>query len=65
MREAPGRVEGFLRRAHPVIADVGCRNTVFGAEAQEASGHSTTGVALESGFQVGVCHESAEEVAKS
>jgi U32 family peptidase len=24
-------------RAHPVIADVGCRNTVFGAEAQEAS----------------------------
>jgi putative protease len=26
-------------RAHPVIADVGCRNTVFGAEAQEASGH--------------------------
>jgi putative protease len=26
-------------RAHPVMADVGCRNTVFGAEAQEASGH--------------------------
>ncbi len=26
-------------RAHPVIADVGCRNTVFGAEAQEASAH--------------------------
>jgi len=26
-------------RAHPVLADVGCRNTVFGAEAQEASGH--------------------------
>ncbi len=24
-------------RHHPVIADVGCRNTVFGAEAQEAS----------------------------
>src|SRR4029077_9163297 len=24
-------------RAHPVVADVGCRNTVFGAEAQEAS----------------------------
>ena len=24
-------------RAHPVLADVGCRNTVFGAEAQEAS----------------------------
>jgi putative protease len=26
-------------RAHPVLADVGCRNTVFGAEAQEASLH--------------------------
>ena len=29
-------------RAHPVIADVGCRNTVFGAEAQEASIHLDT-----------------------
>jgi U32 family peptidase len=26
-------------RSHPVVADVGCRNTVFGAEAQEASAH--------------------------
>lgn len=26
-------------RLHPVMADVGCRNTVFGAEAQEASAH--------------------------
>jgi putative protease len=26
-------------REHPVMADVGCRNTVFGAEAQEASCH--------------------------
>ncbi len=26
-------------RAHPVMADVGCRNTVFGAEAQVASRH--------------------------
>ena len=26
-------------RSHPVLADVGCRNTVFGAEAQEASAH--------------------------
>jgi putative protease len=26
-------------RSHPVQADVGCRNTVFGAEAQEASAH--------------------------
>jgi putative protease len=27
------------RRAHPVLADVGCRNTVFGAEAQSAVRH--------------------------
>jgi putative protease len=26
-------------RAHPVMADVGCRNTVFGTQAQEASMH--------------------------
>jgi putative protease len=26
-------------RSHPVMADVGCRNTVFGAEAQECSAH--------------------------
>jgi putative protease len=26
-------------RQHPVIADVGCRNTVFGAEAQQAGEH--------------------------
>src|SRR6185436_17338680 len=29
-------------RTHPVMADVGCRNTVFGAEAQEASSHLQT-----------------------
>ncbi|MDZ4799028.1 MAG: DUF3656 domain-containing protein, partial [Bryobacteraceae bacterium] len=32
-------------RAHPVIADIGCRNTVFGAEAQEASAHLDTWLA--------------------
>jgi U32 family peptidase len=26
-------------RAHPVLADIGCRNTVFGAEAQVAAAH--------------------------
>lgn len=26
-------------RSHPVMADVGCRNTVFGAEAQQAGAH--------------------------
>ena len=50
-------------RAHPVMADVGCRNTVFGAEAQEASAH------LESWRQAGIrhlrlefVHESADQV---
>jgi putative protease len=50
-------------RAHPVLADVGCRNTVFGAEAQEASAH------LDAWRMAGICHfrlefvdESAEQV---
>jgi putative protease len=50
-------------RAHPVLADVGCRNTVFGAEAQAASRH------LAEWRQAGIqhyrlefVHESAEEV---
>ncbi len=50
-------------RAHPVMADVGCRNTVFGAEAQEASAH------IDSWREVGIrhfrlefVHESADEV---
>lgn len=50
-------------RAHPVLADVGCRNTVFGAEAQEASRR------LELWRQAGIrhfrlefVHESAEQV---
>jgi putative protease len=50
-------------RAHPVMADVGCRNTVFGAEAQEASAH------LEAWRRAGIrhfrlefVHESADEV---
>lgn len=37
-------------RAHPVMADVGCRNTVFGAEAQQASQH------LESWRRAGIRH---------
>ncbi len=50
-------------RTHPVTADVGCRNTVFGAEAQEASAH------LESWRNAGIrrirlefVHESTDEV---
>jgi putative protease len=48
-------------RPHPVMADVGCRNTVFGAEAQEASMH------LETWRRAGICHfrlEFAHETAK-
>ncbi len=53
-------------RAHPVMADVGCRNTVFGAEAQQASGH------LEAWRRAGIrhfrlefVHESAVEVRRT
>jgi U32 family peptidase len=50
-------------RAHPVIADVGCRNTVFGAEAQEASAHMD--VWRRAGirhFRLEFVHESADQV---
>jgi len=52
-------------RAHPVMADVGCRNTVFGAEAQEASRHlddwRTAGIAQ---FRLEFAHESGEQTAE-
>jgi len=50
-------------RAHPVIADVGCRNTVFGAEAQEASCHidEWRGAGVRH-FRIEFAHESAEQV---
>jgi putative protease len=50
-------------RAHPVLADVGCRNTVFGAEAQEASRHldSWTRAGIRH-FRLEFVHESAEQV---
>jgi putative protease len=51
-------------REHPVLADVGCRNTVFGAEAQQAA------LRLEEWRAAGICdfrlefaHETAEQVA--
>jgi putative protease len=50
-------------RAHPVMADVGCRNTVFGAEAQEASVHLDSW--LRAGihhFRLEFVHESPEQV---
>ncbi len=50
-------------RAHPVLADVGCRNTVFGAEAQEASRHldSWLGAGIRH-FRLEFAHESAAQV---
>ncbi len=52
-------------RAHPVMADVGCRNTVFGAEAQEASRHldawQSAGIRH---FRLEFVHESAEQVTR-
>jgi U32 family peptidase len=51
------------QRPHPVMADVGCRNTVFGAEAQEASAHMTdwrkAGIRH---FRLEFVHESARDV---
>ncbi|HXA51934.1 MAG TPA: DUF3656 domain-containing protein, partial [Candidatus Acidoferrum sp.] len=50
-------------RAHPVLADVGCRNTVFGAEAQEAGAHlSAWRDAGISRFRLEFAHESPEQV---
>ena len=50
-------------RAHPVLADVGCRNTVFGAEAQQASHHLAlwrrAGIRH---FRLEFAHESADQV---
>ncbi len=52
-------------RAHPVMADIGCRNTVFGAEAQEASAHldawRRAGIHH---FRLEFVHESGEEVTR-
>lgn len=52
-------------RAHPVMADVGCRNTVFGAEAQEASRFLDRW--LDAGirhFRLEFVHETAAQVAQ-
>lgn len=50
-------------RAHPVIADVGCRNTVFGGEAQEASAHMEGWLASGIGhFRLEFVEESARQV---
>jgi len=50
-------------RSHPVMADVGCRNTVFGAEAQTATlyldGWRRAGIVH---FRLEFVHESGEQV---
>lgn len=52
-------------RAHAVIADVGCRNTVFGAEAQEASAHLSDWLAVGiRHFRLEFVHEPATRVAE-
>ena len=52
-------------RAHPVMADVGCRNTVFGAEAQEASRHLDAWRAAGiSHFRLEFAHETAGQVTR-
>ena len=56
LRDAQGR-------NHPVMADVGCRNTVFGAEAQQASAHLEMWLAAGiRDYRLEFAHESAEQV---
>jgi putative protease len=52
-------------RSHPLLADIGCRNTVFGAEAQEASAHMDAW--LEAGirhFRLEFAHETGSQVSR-
>jgi putative protease len=52
-------------RPHPVMADVGCRNTVFGAEAQEASLHLAEWLAAGiRHFRLEFVHETPEQVTR-
>jgi putative protease len=56
LRDAAGR-------EHPVMADVGCRNTVFGAEAQQAAEHLPAWRAAGiRDFRIEFAHESAAQV---
>jgi putative protease len=52
-------------REHPVMADVGCRNTVFGAEAQQAAMHledwRSAGIRH---FRIEFAHESAGQATR-
>ena len=58
-------VRDLTGRSHPVMADVGCRNTVFGAEAQEGSLHLD--VWRQAGirhFRLEFVHETPDQVAR-
>jgi len=56
LRDAKGR-------DHPLLADTGCRNTVFGAEAQHAASHLENWVhAGLRHFRLEFAHESGEQV---
>jgi putative protease len=58
LRDAAGR-------EHPVMADVGCRNTVFGAEAQQAAMHldDWRGAGIRH-FRIEFAHESAAQATR-
>jgi len=52
-------------RPHPVMADVGCRNTVFGAEAQEASRHLAEWLAAGiRDFRLEFVHETPDQITR-
>ena len=52
-------------RAHPVLADVGCRNTVFGAEAQESSAHLSGWMAAGiAHYRLEFAHETPDQVGR-
>jgi U32 family peptidase len=58
LRDAAGR-------EHPVMADVGCRNTVFGAEAQQAAMHlDDWRIAGIRHFRIEFAHESAAQATR-
>jgi len=52
-------------RSHPVMADVGCRNTVFGAEAQTGAAHLADWLKAGIGhYRLEFVHETAEQVSQ-
>ncbi|MCB8980269.1 MAG: U32 family peptidase [Ardenticatenaceae bacterium] len=52
-------------RSHPVMADVGCRNTVFGAEAQTGAAHLADWQKAGIGhYRLEFVHETAEQVSQ-